>query len=80
MNNSPWVSIKDAPIPDGESVLLYLSKDYIGSRFVVATSIKTSNGYMVSIGGLFEWDFEIETILVWRRLEDLKKELPLDME
>lgn len=80
MTNSPWVRIKDSPIPDGENVLLYLSEEYCSSKFVVASSMKISNGYLIAIGGLMEFDFDKETILAWRRLEDLEKELPLGME
>lgn len=74
--NSPWISVKDAPMPDGESVLVYLAEPRHGTRFTIYSSRKISNGYMAIVGGLFDFDFGIE-ILAWRRLEDIEMEIPI---
>lgn len=64
-------------MPEDVDILLYLSKPYLGSRFVVSTSRKIINGHMRNIGGLFVFDFETETILAWRYMNDLELELPM---
>lgn len=80
MTNSPWKLVKDEPLPEGVDVLLYLSTPYLGSRFVVSTSQKISNGFMRNIGGLFHFDFDTDTIVAWRFLTDLERELPMGID
>jgi hypothetical protein len=77
MSNSPWIKFKDQKPPDGENVLIYLAEPRHKSRFAVYKSVKISNGYMVIIDGLFEWDFSTE-ILCWRYMNDLEEEIPLE--
>lgn len=78
MGNSPWTLVKDAPIPDGEDVLVYLSEKRLGSKFAVHSSRRGMNCWIRTINGLFSWDFTTP-IIAWRRMTDLENELPIEI-
>jgi len=79
MSNSPWTFVADAPIPDGEDVLVYLSEAHLGSRFAIHVSRRGGDCWIRTINGRFVWDFTTP-ILAWRRMADLEMEIPMVIE
>ncbi len=76
MDDSGWTSFEDAKPPDGSQVLCFIEGTRHGSKFVVWSSRKIANGYLVTIGDLFHFDSSSK-LLCWKPLSDIEASLPL---
>lgn len=77
MNNSGWVKFSDRKPPDGCDALVFLKEPSHGSRYKIWSSSKILNGYMVTIGDHFSFDFSGE-ILCWKLCSEITETVPLE--